>query len=446
MGSAAFMTKLSRRWRGFSAAESGNFAVIFAVSAFPMVALVGAAVDYSQANAMRSRMQTAADSAALAVSKDAAAQTAAQVQSATQAHFNALFNDANAQNVQVSGAYSKNPDSQVKVNATAAYKTTLLNMWPFNIAEMPISVASTTKWGNIRLRVALALDNTGSMASSGKMGALKTASKNLIDQLKIAAVNTGDVYVSIVPFAKDVNVGGPTSYTKDWVRWEGWGNGDDTWNDLNGTCAGASKNNRKKCENSGGTWTPADHATWNGCVTDRDQNFDVDKTAPNVANGATLFPAEQYSSCPVELTPLSYDWNLLKGKIDTMAPAGNTNITIGLQWGWLSLLQQSPLNAPAEDPKYQYQKVIILLTDGENTQNRFTSSSAQIDDRTRAACTAAKAAGVTIYTILVMEGNQNLLQQCASDSSKYFYLTSANQIITAFNTIGTSLSRLRVAK
>jgi hypothetical protein len=44
-----------------------------------------------------------------------------------------------------------------------------------------------------------------------------------------------------------------------------------------------------------------------------------------------------------------------------------------------------------------------------------------------------------------------LLQNCAGspgkypDSTKFFLLTSANQIVTTFNQIGTSLSQLRIA-
>ena len=61
--------------------------------------------------------------------------------------------------------------------------------------------------GQHRLRVALALDTTGSMGDDGKIDALKTATKNLLKQLKAAATKDGDVYVSIIPFSKDVNVG-----------------------------------------------------------------------------------------------------------------------------------------------------------------------------------------------------------------------------------------------
>ncbi|MFX9653433.1 hypothetical protein ABTU72_19060, partial [Acinetobacter baumannii] len=75
------------------------------------------------------------------------------------------------------------------------------------LPKLDFGASSTTVWGTTKLRVALALDNTGSMASSGKMDALKTAAKNLIDTLKTAAKTDGDVYISIIPFAKDVNVG-----------------------------------------------------------------------------------------------------------------------------------------------------------------------------------------------------------------------------------------------
>jgi Mg-chelatase subunit ChlD len=175
-------------------------------------------------------------------------------------------------------------------------------------------------------------------------------------------------------------------------------------------------------------------------------DYDVSNAAPVLTDSKTLFPADQYDHCPVELMPLSYNWTQLNNKIDAMTPSGSTNVTIGLVWGWHSLSQGSPLAAPTEDPQYKYDKVIILLTDGENTENRYTNDQSDIDDRTKKACAAAKAAGITIYTVLVMEGTQSLLQQCATDPDKYFYLTSASQLVTAFQKIGTNLTKLRVAK
>jgi Mg-chelatase subunit ChlD len=132
-----------------------------------------------------------------------------------------------------------------------------------------------------------------------------------------------------------------------------------------------------------------------------------------------------------------------------MSPDGNTNQAIGLAWGWQSLTQGDPLNAPAETGGYQYQKVIILLTDGLNTQNRWTSNSAQIDTRQTTLCNNIKNAGITLYTIQVNTGSDptsTLLRDCATDASKWFVLTQATQIVQVFNQIGTNLSKLHIAK
>jgi hypothetical protein len=52
------------------------------------------------------------------------------------------------------------------------------------------------------MRVAMVLDNTGSMAQDGKMPAMQTAAKSLIDQLSALAKNDGDINISVVPFTK----------------------------------------------------------------------------------------------------------------------------------------------------------------------------------------------------------------------------------------------------
>lgn len=54
-----------------------------------------------------------------------------------------------------------------------------------------------------------------------------------------------------------------------------------------------------------------------------------------------------------------------------------------------------------------------------------------------------------IYTIQVDTDNEptsTLLQNCASDSKKFFLLTSADQMMTVFTQIGTELSQLRIAQ
>jgi hypothetical protein len=192
-------------------------------------------------------------------------------------------------------------------------------------------------------------------------------------------------------------------------------------------------------------WIPNSTSSWNGCVTDRNQNFDTTNDAP--VAGSTLYPAEQYSNCPVPVVGLSNDWTTLSNTITAMQPNGNTNQAIGLQLGWQSLTA-APFSVPAMDTNYKYNQVIILLTDGLNTQDRWYTSQSSIDTRQQKTCDNIKAAGITIYTVQVNTGGDptsTLLQNCASDSNKFFLLTSSTEIVGTFNQIGTALSNLRLA-
>jgi Flp pilus assembly protein TadG len=423
--------------RIFASSNRGNVSVIFAAALLPLLGFVGAAIDYSRAVNARSAMQAAVDATALMISKEAAGLTAAQITAKANAYFAALYNHPAASGVSITTAYtaSANAPSTVKIDGAGTVATDFMRLMGYN--TVPISVTSTTTWGNQRMRVALALDTTGSMAQDGKMDALKPAAKSLIDQVMAMASNTGDVMVSIVPFAKDVNVGS-SNYNQSWVKW-------DDWDDKNQSCSGWGWGW------GGGGCSANNHNTWNGCVTDRDQSYDVTSTAPTSA--ATYFPAEQDNNCPERLMTLSSDKTALKAKIDALYPSGATNQPIGLAWAWLSLLQQAPLNAPAEASGYTYQKVIILMSDGLNTKNRWygngSSPSSQIDTRQQTLCNNVKAAGITLYTIHVNtdgDPTSTVLQNCASSSDKFYTLTSSSQMLSVFNAIGTQLAKLRVSK
>jgi hypothetical protein len=126
---------------------------------------------------------------------------------------------------------------------------------------------------------------------------------------------------------------------------------------------------------------------------------------------------------------------------------------------------------PAIDPNYTYKRVIILLSDGLNTQNRWwgngsstgTADDDKIDARELLTCTNAKndrdakGVGITIYTVQVNTGTPKddtsaVLQSCASPDTtadpgnKFFLLTSADAMIATFQQIGTQISKLRIAQ
>lgn len=449
MFSASFRNQAGSAARRFVGASEGNIAVIFAIALVPILGFVGVAIDYTRANSARSSMQAALDSTALMLSKDLSEGliTTSQIAAKAQSYFAALYTNTDAKSVSVSATYTANSSmgSTIQVNGSAAVTTDFMKVAGF--PNINFNTSSTAAWGNVRMRVAMALDNTGSMADDGKMPAMQSSAKSLIDQLSALAKTNGDIYISIIPFAKDVNVGA-SNYNQGWVDFTDWDN--DPVNDAKGTCSRPNRTTKSDCEAHNKTWTP-DHSQWNGCVWDRDQDYDTKNTAPSAGNAPTLFPAEQWSACPVQLMPLSYDWSALKSLITSMTPNGNTNQAIGMAWAWQSLAQTAPLNAPAKDPNYTYKDAIILLSDGLNTQDRWYYSASQIDARQKILCDNAKAAGITVYTIQVntsipADPTSAVLQYCASGPQNFFVVTSASQTAAVFSSIGTSLSKLRVAR
>ena len=441
----ASLSKLLRSIRLFGGSEGGNVAITFGLLLLPLIGAVGAAVDYSRANAVKASLQSALDATTLALSKSAAGMDSAALQSSALKYFQVNFTNPSATNFAVNASYNSQGGTSLTVNGSVDVPTVFMGV--FGYKSINLTASNTAKWGNSRLRVALVLDNTGSMADSGKMAALQTATKNLLSQLQSAATVNGDVYVSIVPFVKDVNVD-PANSNASWIDW--------TTYDASASCKPGKYKDQASCTANGGTWSAPSHSSWNGCVVDRGDatapnsgNYDTNVVAPNTSTPATLFSAEQYGSCPQAAMGLSYNWSAMTTLVNNMTPAGNTNQAIGLALGWMSLVGGGPFTAPSMTPGYNYQQIIILLTDGLNTQDRWYSDQASIDARQSMTCTNVRNARITLYTIQVNTGGDptsTLLQNCASDSSKFFLLTSADQIVTTFQQIGTSLSQLYLSR
>lgn len=444
--------------------RKGSVLPIFAIAVIPVIGLVGAAVDFSRAGAARTEMQAALDGAALMLSKDAPKLNGTDLQTRATQYFTGMFTRPEISALSVTPTYSvSNSTYTLKLAATGTIDTTFSRV--FGINSLNIGGSSEVTWGIKRLELALALDNTGSMSSNNKMTELKKAAKSLLDTLHKAAKSAGDIKIAVIPFATDVNVG-TANMNAPWLDWS-------EWDDENGheevTCTN-KKGKKKKCKESK-TWVPDSHTTWNGCVMDREQQNDVLDTAPVSGQPATLFPAHQADNCPAPMLPLvdilsnwtSADLNssspssVLGKKINEMTPAGYTNVTIGLAWGWHALTANAPLPEGAA-PKGDLDKVIILLTDGENTENRWDETysannaaqaakeRAKIDARTQKACDNVKAADIKLYTIRVIDGNAALLQSCATKTDMYYDVENASQLNAVFGAIATNLANLRIAK
>jgi Flp pilus assembly protein TadG len=561
--------KSIRVWRGvafaFAHGERGNIAVTFALALLPAIGLVGAAVDFSRGNSLQAALQSAVDSTALYVAREAKTDTADQLQAAAANNFKSVFTRPEAKDPTITASYSSSGGSSVVITATTKLDTEFMGI--FGYEEMTITATSTVRWGSARLRVALVLDNTGSMASDGKMTALKKATRNLLSDLKGAAASNGDVYVSIVPFAKDIAVN-PAHYNSSWDTWITWDANrpvsqggaplmapanslPDSSVGPNSNCPYSTSDERYTCVTQAGGTTPASKipstgqicpsnsfgcydsveaktptdfftclrlgfrncacgangcfrisyshnwsvdktkiaSRWNGCITDRGNSAppltDYDQWATKPASASipdSMFPAQQfgdrdtnkerlaqpYGDCPRPMMGLTYDWSALNNLVDAMTPKGSTNQPIGLVWGWQSLVGGGPFIVPPMAGNDEYFQVIILLSDGLNTQNRWDGDGSNVSipvdkrmyDNGAGTCANFKNAGTgkirnVIYAIQVNTGGDptsTLLKNCASPDDtdpkgqKFFLLTSADQIVKIFEQIGTNLTKLHLAR
>jgi Flp pilus assembly protein TadG len=400
----------------FAANVRGSVAITFAIVLVPLLLGIAAAVDYARASQAQADLQSAVDATALLVGRLAIETGQRDSGDRARAAFDAGFKRTDGTTVTKFDVRQTDRTLVLDVNASVPLAFARIlgrdSIEAKATAEVPLDV--------VTVEVALVLDNTGSMAANGKMAALKDAARGLIDTLQNASVVNTKAEIAIGPFATQVNVGAG-SPAPSWVRFRAT----ETDPKLLGVTA----------------------ANWQGCIFDRDQNNDVRETLPT--SDETLFPAApcQYAGL-LPVMPLTRDFAALRTAITNMNPTGNTNTGIGLAWGSNVLNPGAPLSATARAPGRYVKKHMIFLTDGLNTENRFTTDSAEIDKRTEKMCNEIRSSknNITLHTIRVIDGNETLLRNCASSPDKYYSITDPSQLKPAFDAIAAQIVSLRLAR
>ncbi|MBL8588790.1 MAG: pilus assembly protein [Methylobacteriaceae bacterium] len=184
------------------------------------------------------------------------------------------------------------------------------------------------------------------------------------------------------------------------------------------------------------------------------------------------------AACPDEVLPLTSNRAQILNRIDSLSywPGGGTISSEGVMWGWRSLSPNAPfaLGAPYGGTTKKY---MVLMSDGMNSlvANRpnssttllseytaygyltagrmngttFPASEVFLNDRLARACANAKAQGITIFTILFRETDataRQLLRNCASRPEQALLANNGAQLATAFQTIASDLSKLRLVR
>jgi Flp pilus assembly protein TadG len=504
----------------FAAASSGGVALPFALSLVPVTFLTVAAVDFHRGQNVRSALQDALDAATLAVGRSTAT-APADVQNVG---YTALVANLRAYPDTTLTAATFTLSGSTVV-ATAKVSMTPLISDVFTGGKLNVGAHSEVTRGGNKLEIALVLDNTGSMSQNSKLSILKTAASNFIDTMAAAAARSTDpnpVKIGLVPFSTTVKVGSSYS-TASWLDTTGASPIND---EIFTTSTGTQHANRMTLFQQMGV-------AWAGCVETRQAPYDVQDDAPSSATPATLYtpffaPDEpgagvgtngyyhndylkdvttstnwrvqqgytlKYSATPktsldswsnyhygpnsgCELAPLmrlTSDFTGLKTAVNAMTAIGDTNIPVGMAWGWNLLSPNGPF--AADTVAYntaKNSKVVVMMTDGQNAnvntgstnaslysgigyiwQNRLgisSGSSAQrqaaIDARLTLLCTNMKAKGIEIYTVRVEVNDTayQVLQNCATKPDMFYDVKQASDLNSVFNAIAGRIQNLRLSK
>lgn len=187
----------------FRADERGVFAVIFGLMAIVLVAMAGAAVDYTSMESARTKMQIALDSAALGLAPKIYTQNEEQLRTTAEELVLERLND-DSLTVSVDWADATTSTGTLKLKGTIVVPMAFVTL--VGIQNMTTSVTSEATRGSVNLEVAVALDTTGSMGTSG-ISTLQTALSTLIPLVVHDEQVPTYSKMALVPYSTAVNVG-----------------------------------------------------------------------------------------------------------------------------------------------------------------------------------------------------------------------------------------------
>lgn len=499
----------------------GNVAMVAALAMGPICVAGLGAVDLARAVNAKSQLQDALDTAALGAARTNAT-TDSQLQAAGQRYL--------AQNLSLSDSFTLTSSSFTFGDNGRVVATARLDVTPFiagllSGGTMPVVASTEVVRADMKVEVALVLDNTGSMSQNNKLSYLKDAAKQFITKMEDAsnkAIEPNSVKISLVPFSSTVRLDESAYRYASWIDQSGTSPIND---EIFTTATGTQHANRFSLFAALGT-------SWGGCVEMRKAPYDVQDTAPT--SGATLYTpyfapdepdsrtngyGQDYQNDYISDGTSSSNWRVRQGMItkyksksglnsskgpnagcglskimrlttnfsslrsavDNMQASGNTNIPIGMAWGWNTISPNAPFQDGVAYGTPKYKKIVVLMTDGANTisqrdtpndgsyaatgyiwQGRVLKAdgtplqqgatdadrTAALDSRLELLCNNMKAKDIEIYTVRVevTDDTSTLLQTCASGRDYYYDVQDASTLTTVFESIAGQIAALHLSK
>jgi hypothetical protein len=216
---AAFLQSLKRD-------RSGNAIMIVAASAFPLIALIGGAVDLSRSYLAESRLQQACDAGVLAARKRLGSTVVGGgvvpgfVADAGNKFFNINFRNNTYGTANRAFVMTLEPDYAISAVATVDVPTTIMRLFGYSEVKLQTKCQAKVNFNNTDIM--MVLDTTASMDVKAvptdplsKIATMKTVIKNFHKQMEESKGPSIRVRYGFVPYSTNVNVG--SLLHDDWV-------------------------------------------------------------------------------------------------------------------------------------------------------------------------------------------------------------------------------------
>lgn len=413
----------------FRSDESGSIAILTALMIAVLLMAVGFAIDYTRIVSDRQHAQQALDASLLAGA--VSYQGGSTKEEAKRAAENYLNANGNA-SLKYDVAYNFG-DASITGKLKSATPTPIMSF--FGYRDMKWNVAGEVGYSKPpAIDYSLALDISSSMEAGGHMEALRSALKDFSSSV-FNGSKTGDVSVSLVPFANGVSF--PPKYAS-WV------------NPAKGFIYGSFV----------GCFFPEARipkasltSTWPG-------NYRV---APDLVQAA-----QNNIFCPRPGTQISFyaeSASQLDARTSTLESFQGTATADGLSWAWRTLEPNwkpvfgESMRFPRDHSK-EYRKVIILFTDGlpyykpwnkpkQTAQDKQNLRKAALDDF-KAVCDAIKADGrFDLYTIgygdSMSAEEQAALQGCVAGKGEFLRADRTN-VSEVFKSIASTTAQIALRR
>lgn len=357
-------TRLARGLKRFAANHRGNTALIFALSAFPILLAVGVAIDTSRTVHYRTKLANALDAAGLAAgasfyeSEDDLKAIAASYLKANLGEETYSYTH---------GLDVAKLDETLHLSIKMDVPTVFMGL--VDIDSTPMDVQADIVRENKKLEVALVLDNTGSMAGD-KIESLRDASTELINILFGEETQHPLLDVAIVPYVTAVNIKGE-GYKDSWIDWYAesthQGENFDLWSEEALEDLELPKANPTIITTPARSYTmhygdrvphsllfwameqKNSNAVWKGCVEARAAPYDVQDDAPTSATPDTLFTPYLWPDEPKDTggSNTDYDNNYI---VDDEDDGWGDSDDDDKEWGGTAEEQQRNFVKYAQEP------------------------------------------------------------------------------------------------